>query len=178
MKAGSRVAKALGEAAFREQPGSAIRPLIAFLPNREPQEAGEEKRMSPRLLMVSGNGSRAARLRSLIALAVGTLLAAPSGHAAVAPAAFDDHQNMMEQLGLKALRRGPNPNDQSTFSEATANPYKDTLPDVLRMKDGTRVTRAAQWPRRRAEIMEDFEREVYGRIPANVPAVKWEVTAR
>src|SRR3989440_4401289 len=90
---------------------------------------------------------------------------------------FDDHQNMMDQLGIKALRRGPNPNDQSTFAEATANPYKESLPDVLRMNDGTRVTRAAQWPRRRAEIVEDFEREVYGRIPPNVPAVKWEVTA-
>ncbi|MBV9848947.1 MAG: hypothetical protein JO250_04585 [Armatimonadetes bacterium] len=92
-------------------------------------------------------------------------------------AGFDDHQNMMDQLGVKALRPGPNPNDQSTFDEATANPYKDSMPDVLRMKDGTRVTKAKQWPKRRAEIVEDFEREVYGRIPKNVPKVTWEVTA-
>jgi hypothetical protein len=44
------------------------------------------------------------------------------------------------------------------------------------MKDGTKVTTAAQWPIRRAEILEDLEREVYGRIPANVPKVTWEVT--
>ncbi|HLJ56407.1 MAG TPA: hypothetical protein VKT77_15315, partial [Chthonomonadaceae bacterium] len=93
-----------------------------------------------------------------------------------AQAGYDDHQNMMEQLGVKAIRRGPNPNDQSTFDEATANPYKDSMPDVLKMKDGTKVTKARQWPKRRAEIVEDFEREVYGRIPANVPKVKWEVT--
>src|SRR5438309_4139890 len=120
------------------------------------------------------DGPRRVRLPSLVALAVASLIATPSAHPADAPDRFDDHQNMMDQLGIKALRRGPNPNDQSTFDEASANPYKDTMPDVLRMKDGTRATRARQWPRRRAEIGEDFEREVYGRIPGNVPAVRWE----
>jgi hypothetical protein len=90
---------------------------------------------------------------------------------------FDDHQNMMNQLGIKALRRGPDPNNQATFDEAIANPYTNSMPDVLTMKDGTKVTRPKQWPARRAEIQEDFEREVYGRIPANVPKVTWEVTA-
>ncbi len=51
------------------------------------------------------------------------------------------------------------------------------MPDVLTMNDGTRVTRPEQWATRRAEIVEDFEREVYGRIPPNVPKVTWEVTA-
>src|SRR5262245_30271639 len=84
---------------------------------------------------------------------------------------FDDHQNMMDQLGIKALRPGANPNDQSTFSEANANPYADSMPDVLTMNDGTKVRTPAQWPARRAEIVEDFEREIYGRIPPNVPPV-------
>ncbi len=84
---------------------------------------------------------------------------------------------MMDQLGVKKLRPGANPNKQDTFNEATANPYTNSLPDVLTMKDGTKVTRPDQWPARRAEIQEDFEREVYGRIPANVPKVTWEVTA-
>ena len=90
---------------------------------------------------------------------------------------YDDHQNMMDQLGIKAIRRGPDPNNQSTFDEATANPYKESMPDVLRMKDGKKVARAGQWQKRRAEILEDFEREVYGRIPKNVPRVTWEVTS-
>jgi hypothetical protein len=94
-----------------------------------------------------------------------------------AQAANEDHQNMMDQLGVKTLRRGADPNNQSTFDEATANPYKDSMPDALTLKNGTKVTRADQWPKRRAEIAEDFEREVYGRIPANVPKVTWEVTA-
>ena len=90
---------------------------------------------------------------------------------------FDDHQNMMDQIGVHAIRPGPNPRDQTTFDEAKSNPYADSMPDVLKMKDGTKVTAAAQWPARRAEIVEDFEREVYGRIPGDVPAVTWQVTA-
>jgi hypothetical protein len=85
-----------------------------------------------------------------------------------------DHQNMMEQLGIKALRRGPDPNNQSTFDEAVANKYP--LPELMTMKDGTKVVTAAQWWKRRAEIQENFEREVYGRIPGDVPKVTWEVT--
>jgi lysophospholipase L1-like esterase len=34
-----------------------------------------------------------------------------------------------------------------------------------------------QWSRRRAEIIELFDREVYGRVPRNVPKVTWTVTA-
>jgi lysophospholipase L1-like esterase len=91
--------------------------------------------------------------------------------------AFDDHQNMMDQLGVKAIRPGPNPNDQSTINEANANPFKDSMPAVLKMNDGTAVTNPTQWSTRRAEIAEMFEREVYGRIPANVPGVTWQVVS-
>ncbi|HEX4793154.1 MAG TPA: hypothetical protein VH370_05150 [Humisphaera sp.] len=94
------------------------------------------------------------------------------------PEGYDDHQNMNEQLGITKLRPGKSGSNQTGkgFDEATANDWMPTLPDVLTMKDGTKVTTAAQWPKRRAEIVEDFEREVYGRIPANVPKVTWEVT--
>ena len=79
---------------------------------------------------------------------VASLLAAPSRSPAQTAPTYDDHQNMMDQLGVKAIRPGPNPNNQSTFDEATANPYKDSVPDVLKMNDGTPVTTAAQWPAR------------------------------
>src|SRR5579871_592926 len=114
---------------------------------------------------------------AVLALLPAIILILGSGQAGSAQAGYDDHKNMMDQLAVKALRRGPDPNNQSTFDEANANPYKDSMPDVLRMKDGSRVTTAKQWPKRRAEIMEDFEREVYGRIPKDVPKVTWEVTA-
>ena len=94
--------------------------------------------------------------------------------------AEDDHRNMMEQLGIKALRPGPSgtetaPN-HANYDEATANPYPN-LPDVLTLKNGKKVTKPAQWwNQRRPEIVEDFEREVLGRVPKNAPKVTWEVT--
>src|SRR3954453_23248907 len=93
--------------------------------------------------------------------------------------AAQDHQNMMDQLGIKALRPGPSgtetaPN-HANYDEATANPYPD-LPDVLTLKNGKKVTSKAMWNQRRAEIVEDFDREVLGRVPKNAPKVTWEVT--
>jgi hypothetical protein len=93
-----------------------------------------------------------------------------------APAAYDDYQNMLDQLGIKKMRPGRDGRGKDTSDEATANPYKDSMPDLLTFKDGTRVKTADQWPKRRAEIVEEFEREVYGRIPKNVPKVTWQVS--
>src|SRR5256884_6970350 len=95
--------------------------------------------------------------------------------------AQEDHRKMMELLGIKELRRGAEgmnrnaPNYQNT-DEAKANPWPK-LPDPLMMKNGEKVTSPQMWwEKRRAEIVEDFDREVYGRVPKDVPAVKWEVT--
>jgi lysophospholipase L1-like esterase len=93
--------------------------------------------------------------------------------------AQQDHQDMKDQLGIKALRPGPSgtetaPN-HANYDEATANPYPD-LPAVLTMKSGKPVTNAAMWSERRKEIIEDFDREVLGRVPKSVPNVTWTVT--
>lgn len=90
-----------------------------------------------------------------------------------------DHQNMMDQLGIKALRPGPSGNEKdlnhANYDEARANPYGD-LPDALTLKNGQKVTSAEQWwNQRRPEIVEDFEREVLGRIPPNAPKVTWTI---
>ena len=93
--------------------------------------------------------------------------------------AEQDHQNMMDQLGIKALRPGPsgketNPN-HANYDEAKAHTYGD-LPDALTLKSGQKVTSPEQWwGQRRPEIVEDFEREVIGRVPPNVPRVNWIV---
>ncbi len=53
-----------------------------------------------------------------------------------------------------------------------------TLPDPLVCKDGTKVTTPEEWwTKRRPEIVEDFDREVYGRVPKDVPKVTWEITS-
>ena len=50
------------------------------------------------------------------------------------------------------------------------------LPDSLTLKNGKKVTKASDWwSKRRPEIVEDFDREVYGRVPKNVPKVNWVV---
>jgi lysophospholipase L1-like esterase len=94
--------------------------------------------------------------------------------------ASEDHQNMMDQLGIKALRPGPSGNESApnhaNYDEATANPFPN-LPDVLTLKNGKKVTTPDMWWKlRRPEIVEDFDREVFGRVPKNVPNVTWTVT--
>ena len=91
----------------------------------------------------------------------------------------EDHQLMMKMLGISELRSGPsgNPNapNAANTDESKATTYT-SLPDPLIFKDGTKVTTADQWTKRRAEIVEDFDKEIYGRVPANVPSVKWIIT--
>jgi hypothetical protein len=111
--------------------------------------------------------------------------AAPDDSAEKAPVkewtAKEDHQNMLEQLGIQSLRGGADgmnpsaPNYQNT-DESKANPWPN-LPDPLRRKNGSTVTTPESWwKERRPEIVEDFDREVYGRVPKVVPKVTWETT--
>jgi hypothetical protein len=84
---------------------------------------------------------------------------------------------MLDQLGITKVRRGRDARVKDTSDEATASPWKDSMPDLMTFKDGTRVTTADEWPKRRAEIVEQIEREIYGRVPKNVPPVTWTVAA-
>jgi hypothetical protein len=92
----------------------------------------------------------------------------------------EDHKRMLGLLGISSLRTGadgrnPDAPNAANYDEAKANPYPD-LPDPLLLKNGRRVTTASMWwKQRRAEIVEDFDREVYGRVPAKTPGVRWEV---
>jgi lysophospholipase L1-like esterase len=94
--------------------------------------------------------------------------------------AEQDHRNMMDQLGIKALRPGPSGNESqpnhANYDESLANPFPN-LPDVLTLKNGQKVTTPdIWWKQRRPEIVEDFDREVLGRVPKDVPKVTWTVT--
>jgi hypothetical protein len=93
--------------------------------------------------------------------------------------ADQDHQNMMDQLGIKALRPGPSGNESdanhANYDESKANPYPD-LPDVLTLKNGKKVTTADEWwKQRRPEIEHDLQEYVYGFVPKNAPKVTWTV---
>ena len=123
--------------------------------------------------------------RALPLIAIAALAATLSGQDGVDTkswTAADDRRNMLDQLGIKALRPGPSGNESApnhaNYDEAKANPYPD-LPDALTLKNGKEVTtKAMWWNQRRPEIVEDFEREVLGRVPKNVPQVTWEITKR
>ncbi len=98
------------------------------------------------------------------------------------PANFTSQQNqdnMLHQLGITELRPGPSGNESApnhaNYDTTKADPCPQ-LPDVLTLKNGKKVTTPEMWMKqRRPEIMEDYEREVYGVIPKNVPKVTWTV---
>src|SRR5690606_39144061 len=132
-------------------------------------------------------GNMTHRSRNIGAAGMGLLLAAglligaeqPPAGPASGWSTEQDHQDMRSQLGITKLRPGRNANadapNAANYDEALANPYPD-LPEVLRLENGRAVTSARQWQeQRRPEIIELFEREVIGRVPANVPAVHWQV---
>src|SRR5664280_1755847 len=81
-----------------------------------------------------------------------------------------DHQRLMDLLHMTTIRRGRDGNNKESpfyanYDEAKANPFPK-LPDPLVLKNGKPVKKAADWWKlRRPEIMEDFDREIYGRVP-------------
>ena len=95
--------------------------------------------------------------------------------------ADQDRQNMMDQLGIKALRPGPSGNENApnhaNYDESRANPYPN-VPDPLTMNDGNKVaTPEMWWKQRRPELVEMFSKHIYGRVPPDVPKVTWTVKA-
>jgi hypothetical protein len=130
-------------------------------------------------------------LRWSLGLVLSALVAGPGVHGEDPPKKADagslpppvqltaqqDHQRLMDLLNLKELRRGANGRDRTApnaanYDEAKANPFP-TLPDPLVLKNGQKVpTAEVWWKQRRAEIVEDFDREVYGRVPRDTPRLK------
>lgn len=93
-----------------------------------------------------------------------------------------DYRHMLEQLGIRRMRPGPSARAGTTnsanYDPALANPFPH-LPDPLTLKNGRKVTTPEEWwKQRRPEIIEDFEREIYGRVPRDVPPVTWTVTTQ
>jgi len=129
--------------------------------------------------------TRVAKVRRDLPWAVGVLLLSSGvGPSAQAPANLpslvrltqaEDHKRIRDLLKISAIPPGAASSSPATYDEATANPYP-VLPDPLTSKSGKKVTTAATWRNhRRAEILEDFQREIYGRTPRNTPRVAWTV---
>jgi len=118
--------------------------------------------------------------RGMAQNAPATTSAAMPNAPAVAPppvhlTAEQDHQRLMDLLGIKELR--PGTEKDANWDEAKGNVYPN-LPDPLVEKSGGRVKTSAEWwNERRPQIQEDYDREVLGRTPANLPKVTWEVVS-
>ncbi len=95
----------------------------------------------------------------------------------------EDHALMMRALGIDSLRRGADGMDPDSpfyanYDESLANPYP-SIPRLMLTNDRTPVTTPELWWNvRRPELVELFEREVYGRVPENAPGVTWHVTGK
>lgn len=126
-----------------------------------------------------GRGVAKTGLLSLMAFLAGAALARQKP---VPLTAEQDHQRMMDLLGIVSLRPGtdgsnPQAPNAANYDESKANPYP-SLPDPLRLKNGTMVNTAKEWRSlRRPEIVEDFDRDVDGRPPREIPRVQWEVVS-
>ena len=95
--------------------------------------------------------------------------------------AEQDHQRILDLLHISSLRRGPDGDPKSpnaaNFDESKVPPYP-SLPDPLVLKNGQKVTTEKMWwTQRRPEIVQDFDREIYGRVPKDTPKINWQVTS-
>ena len=111
-----------------------------------------------------------------VALAQGPGRFGPSPEQQTATA--DDHKNLLTLLNISSLRPGPSgtptaPNAANS-DESKVGAY--TLPDALTFDSGRPVKNAKDWKKRRAELFEKFDTEIYGRVPRKTPKVVWEVT--
>src|SRR5947209_20242108 len=110
-----------------------------------------------------------ALLASLLAASAAAAVAqfSPAERAARAAATERDYQQTLQQLGLGRLRSGvdgmhPNAPNAVNYDEARVRPY--VLPPLLTMRNGRPVQTAADWwSKRRPQLVELFDREMYGR---------------
>jgi hypothetical protein len=99
--------------------------------------------------------------------------------AAIAAASQAERDRELKLLGISEMQPPATAYDigkpgNANYDESKANPYPK-LPDVLVLNDGTRVTTAEQWQKRRAELKAMFDENVYGKYPAHIPQVTWNV---
>ena len=98
---------------------------------------------------------------------------------AIQAASEKEQRREMDLLGIRTLRppftNDPNSPNYTNYEESKAAADRN-IPDPLLTSGGTRVTSPEQWwSKRRPEIVELFDREIYGRTPGNLPKVRWEV---
>jgi hypothetical protein len=127
-------------------------------------------------------------MKKFLTLATGILLLAASSFGQFSQRSRDsinqltekDYDFTLKQLGITEMRHGPsgNPADANAANadESKATTYT-SLPDPLRFDNGKTVAMIADWEKRKVEIAEHFNAEMYGRMPQNTPKVTWVVVS-
>jgi hypothetical protein len=102
-----------------------------------------------------------------------------SARDSIAKLSSQDHEQIKKSVGITVPNRpGPSGNpaapDAANQDESKVKPYR--LPDPLVLNNGSKVSSAdVWWKKRKPEITELFDREMYGRVPGNVPNVSWKI---
>ena len=99
--------------------------------------------------------------------------------AAIREASIQEREREMKLLGVTEMRKPLTAYDigkpgNANYDEALANP-NPAWPQLMAMQNGAKVTTAAGWQKRRAELKRLFDDQVYGRYPARIPKVTWHV---
>lgn len=105
----------------------------------------------------------------------------PAERAAIEAASEKERNRELKLLGITEMQPPATAYDigkpgNANYDEAKANPYPK-LPAQLVMKNGKKVTTPEEWAQRRKEIQAMFAEYVYGKYPANIPAVSWTVNS-
>lgn len=93
-------------------------------------------------------------------------------------AANADRQAMLDRLGIAKIRAGAegfNPGAPNAVNYDEAKAGAPELPSLMRSADGRTVRNSKDWDRRRKEIVELFDREIYGRVPLTAPKITWNL---
>ena len=94
----------------------------------------------------------------------------------------EDHARTLSLLNITSLRRGangsnPEAENYANYDESNANVYPN-LPDPLLGNNRKIISTPEQWwSYRRPEIVELFDREIYGRLPEQLPGIYWQVVS-
>jgi len=103
----------------------------------------------------------------------------PEERAAISTASAAERSRELKALGITAMQPPATAYDigkpgNANYDESKANPYPN-LPALLVMKNGKKVTTAAEWSARRNDLLDLFAENVYGKYPTHIPSVAWKV---
>jgi hypothetical protein len=114
------------------------------------------------------------RLLAFVVLSLGHASVRAADSVSTAPTPPKNPNSLGTDANGNPIRRAPRTGHISNYDESKVGAY--TLPDPLALRSGESVRTPDDWfKRRRPEILELYQSEIYGRVPAHVPPVRSEI---